>query len=239
MEQSANWTLEEVPTLRIQTADVLREAILADVFRPGEKLVERTLADRTGVSRTSIREALQLLEAEGLVTRVPGRGVFVTQLSASAAAEIYEARAVLESAMARLFVERASDADIDVLRDLIAQAEATSQPELARVHAEKLDRIADAITRGAGNEMMRQMASVLRTRITYLRTITARAASRERRVETMALLNGILDALALRDADQAESLMRAYVERSARYALSIIGVADGADASRDTNEGTP
>src|SRR6478735_8814033 len=125
MEDSVSWPVGEPATLRQQTVATLREALLNDVFKPGEQLVERKLADLTGVSRTSIREALSQLEAEGLVTRVSGKGMIVTRLSEDEALRIYEARAILESAIARLFVQRATDDEVDELAGRIAEAEAT------------------------------------------------------------------------------------------------------------------
>jgi len=222
MHEWTDWSIAESPTLREQTVVTLREALLNEVFRPGDKLVERKLAEQTGVSRTSIREALSQLESEGLVTRIPGKGMFVTHLSEQEIRQIYEARAILESAMARLFVERASQEQMDELARRIAEAGETDTSELARLHAEKLDRVSDIIMQGAGNDITRQMTFLLRTRVTYLRTITTRVASAERRRDTMALLYGIFDALRARDADLAEKLTRAYVERSAAFALSVL-----------------
>ncbi|MBX9451608.1 MAG: GntR family transcriptional regulator [Mesorhizobium sp.] len=222
VEELSDWSVMEPPTLREQTSATLREALLSDVFKPGEKLVERRLAELTGVSRTSIREALSQLESEGLVTRMPGKGMFVTRLSEAETREIYEARAILESAMARLFVQRATTDHMVELARCIAEAEQTDMPTMARLHAEKLDAVSDVIMRGAGNAVARQMASVLRARVTYLRTVTARMATAERRLQTMALLNGILDAFRARDADLAERLTRDYVERSAAYAVTVL-----------------
>ena len=59
----------DLPTLRDLTTDKLREAIMAQRFKPGQHLVERDLCEQTGVSRSSVREALRHLEAEGLVER--------------------------------------------------------------------------------------------------------------------------------------------------------------------------
>ena len=109
-EETISWSVAGPRTLREQTVSVLLEAIINGMFRPGEKLVERTLAGRTGVSLTSIREALGQLEAEGLLRRVLGKEMHVTQLSEVEALAIYEARAILESAMARLYAERATAA---------------------------------------------------------------------------------------------------------------------------------
>lgn len=222
MHEWTDWSIVETPTLREQTVVTLREALLNEVFRPGEKLVERKLAEQTGVSRTSIREALSQLESEGLVTRVAGKGMFVTRLSEQEIRQIYEARAILESAMARLFVERASQEQLDELAQRIAEAGETDTSELARLHAEKLDAVWDIIMQGAGNDITRQMTFLLRARVTYLRTVTTRVAPTERRRDTMALLHRIFDAMRMRDAQLAERLTRDYVERSAVFALSVL-----------------
>lgn len=239
MENAVSWSVGEPATLRQQTVATLREALLNDVFKPGEQLVERKLADLTGVSRTSIREALSQLEAEGLVTRVPGKGMVVTRLSEDEALRIYEARVILESAMARFFVQRATDEDIEELARRIADAEVTDRPDLARLHAEKLDAVSDLIMDGARNEIMRQMASILRARVTYLRTVTSRVASAQRRLETMELLKGILNAFRARDADLAARLTRNYVERSAAFATSVLrdfGQDEGRASDREEME---
>jgi len=213
----------EAQTLREKTVEVLRDAILTQYFKPGQQLVERALAEETGVSRTSIRSALSQLEAEGLVVRGPGKsGMFVTQVTAGEAQQIYEMRVIIEASMARFFVERASDADIVAVENAIRGAEAISEPEDALLYAHSLDAVSDAIMSGAGNDVARQMASVLRARITFLRTITARSASRDRRKSTFMMLYKILDAFKMRDAATAEDLTRQYVNRSAEFAQQVL-----------------
>lgn len=230
MGDTGDWAIDGTQTLREKTVAVLREALLNQVFKPGDKLVERTLADRTGVSRTSVREALRELEAEGLVTRESGKGVFVTRVSVSEAAQIYEARVILESATARLFAERAGPEALDALDRAIERAEATNQPAQAQLHARRLDEVSDVIMEGAGNEVTRQMAAVLRTRITFLRTITARVASSERRAETMGMLREISAAFHARDGAKAERLTRDYVKRSAAFAIDLLRKSRNGDA---------
>ena len=104
------------PSLREQVAAKLRNAIAMGQFRPGERLVERELCEMTGVSRTSVREALRELEGDGLITTVPHRGPSVAVVTLDQARSIYEVRAVLEALAAKLFAENATDDDIGALR---------------------------------------------------------------------------------------------------------------------------
>ena len=88
--------IEDVPTVRSMVARKLRKAIMSGTFKPGQRLVERELCEMTGVSRPSIREAIRLLEADGLVTTVPHRGPVVSTISLEEAKQLYAARAILE-----------------------------------------------------------------------------------------------------------------------------------------------
>lgn len=87
----------EAESLAERTARTLREGIMSGHLAPGQRLIERDLCERTGVSRSSIREALRFLESEGLVERRGHLGMHVTQLDRSLAKEIYEVRAALEA----------------------------------------------------------------------------------------------------------------------------------------------
>src|ERR671938_580034 len=88
--------IEDVPTVRAMVAQKLREAIMSGRLKPGQRLVERELCEMMGVSRPSIREALRLLEADGLVNTVPHRGPVVSTISLAEARQPYDARAVPE-----------------------------------------------------------------------------------------------------------------------------------------------
>ena len=94
--------------VRDKVVDALRQAILDGVLAPGRRLTEKELTELTGVSRTSVREALRGLQAEGLVEESPSRGLRVAVPTAEEIEQIYEVRAELEPLAVRLFVERAS-----------------------------------------------------------------------------------------------------------------------------------
>lgn len=99
---------------------LILEAIDMGVFRPGDRLVESELADRFGVSRTPIREALQRLETQSLLTR-DGRSLIVASLDHNQMAELYIVRAELEGLAARLAAHHATPEEIRVLREMVME----------------------------------------------------------------------------------------------------------------------
>lgn len=117
-----------------RVAGALREMLFSGDLPPGEPLREVTLAESFGVARSTVREALQVLIAEKLVTRLPNRGVTVTELAERDIAEIFEARTVLESAGVRA---GAGGADLSpATRALATYAEAANAADpLDATHA--------------------------------------------------------------------------------------------------------
>jgi DNA-binding GntR family transcriptional regulator len=121
-----------------RVADELHRALFDGEVEPGTPLREIALADAMGVSRSTIREALGVLVAEGLATRAPNRGVFVTALDPDAVRDVGRARAVVEVAGVRRWAEASAEAR-DAVRQALAdfEAAATSQAspsELTAAH---------------------------------------------------------------------------------------------------------
>src|SRR4051812_16406381 len=87
-----------------QVAEFIREGILSGQFLAGSRITERQICEETGASRSSVREAIRLLETEGYLTSIPNRGSVVATLTAQEAAEIYQVRAVLEGLAVRNFI---------------------------------------------------------------------------------------------------------------------------------------
>ncbi|SFI09190.1 GntR family transcriptional regulator [Modicisalibacter xianhensis] len=101
-----------------KVADYLREHIVMDHFQPGQRLPERTLAEKLNVSRTPMREALKILATEGLVVISPHRGAVVADVSAEDMKEKAHVLSILEQAAAELACSRATDDDIAELQAL-------------------------------------------------------------------------------------------------------------------------
>src|SRR5579859_803497 len=144
--------------LRDQVLEIVRNAILDFRYKPGQRLIERELIEQIGVSRTTIREVLRELDAEGLVTTIPQKGAIVVVPTAEEAADLYDVRASLEALAARRFVERASDAQVARLRGAVegfAQAVEDGADTLALLRAK--DAVYDVLLEGAGSAAIRSM----------------------------------------------------------------------------------
>lgn len=110
-----------MPDLKVTQKDaygLILEAIDTGVYRPGDRLVESELAERFGVSRTPIREALQRLETQSLLTR-DGRSLIVASLDHNQMAELYVVRGELEGLAARLAARHATPEEVRVLSDML------------------------------------------------------------------------------------------------------------------------
>ena len=134
---------QKAPSLTEQARAELERLILAGQLAPGERLSEVALAERLSISRGPLREALRLLERDGLVVAGEAyRGTFVRRLDATEVAELYDTRAVLQGFCCARLAERASGADIAILRaqiaamaDAIGDAEAFYRLNVAFHHA--------------------------------------------------------------------------------------------------------
>ena len=101
--------MDEYLPLRDVVFNTLRQGILTGELKPGERLMEIHLADRLGVSRTPIREAIRMLELEGLVTMIPRRGAEVSRISRQDIRDVLEVRLVLDSLATKLACKRITE----------------------------------------------------------------------------------------------------------------------------------
>ena len=138
-------------SLRKQVVAILRDAILTCGLEPGAVLNERELAEQLGVSKTPVREALSLLNHEGLVQILPRQAYVVTPITVRDVHECFDLRMILECAAVELAAARITDAELAQL-DAVVAGEAATEPV-----AETLDRNVDfhsLIARASGNERL-------------------------------------------------------------------------------------
>lgn len=207
--------------LRQQVVAALRRAILDFELKPGQRLVERELIERLGVSRTTIREALRDLTSEGLITVVPQRGAIVAVPSPAEAADLYEIRAVLESLLVRRFVERADATAVAALVAAVDRlGETTSdQTDVRRILAAK-DQFYAVLQEGAKSPVLRQLLDGLKARVQTLRATSLSESGRPAQV--FAELRAVTEAVARGEAVSAAHLATVHVRMAARTALDAL-----------------
>src|SRR5579885_3344899 len=222
------------PTLRLRVVEVLRNAILDGRFQPGERLVERKLCELTGVSRTSVREALRHLETEGLVRNAPNRGPSVAGLTREDAIEIYEARRALEGPpgeqlprqaleglAGELFTRRATGAQMRAQKAALSQLRAAIASREMREISKRTTHFYDVLLDGCGNAVITSFLRSLNARVTFLRT---RSMSQKGLApHSLAEMRRIVDAIATGDARKARAACEEHVDRARDAALTMLG----------------
>lgn len=203
--------------LRQQVVARIRAAIIAGDFKPGQRLVERDLCERFGVSRPPVREALRQLDAEGFIQTVPNRGPIVTELDAGAVRSLYEVRAVLEAQAAKLFAERASDEEMQELLQAAKEIERTYKKGTTDARLEAKNRFYDIVIGGSQNEVLSAMFRTINDRINMLRRMSM--SSQERLPQSLAEIRAIVDAIVKRNAAKAFDLSILHVAAASEAAL--------------------
>jgi len=222
MKQSMDLSIaRESTSLRQLVIDRLREAILKGEFAPGQKLVERDLCEMLEISRTVLREALQHLGAEGLITHVPHKGPQVATLSYKEAKDIYGVREQLEGLAGEEFALNATDKDIAELRAVLQRLDSADDAASTDTLLQIKNEFYAILLRGSGNKVVSDMLTLLNNRITMLRRVSL---SRKGRLpHTRKELEAILGAIEVRDARRTKRLCAAHVRKAATVALKSLG----------------
>ncbi|MGH3501782.1 MAG: GntR family transcriptional regulator [Nocardioidaceae bacterium] len=191
----------------------LRDDVLLGRLRPNELLVETELAERLEVSRTPIRESLQRLASEGLVTQRRRRWV-VYEHSLDEVRNIYEMRAALEGFAARLASRRASDEQLE-----LAAHAADTAVDLNHGNSEMVDRndrFHRIVVEAAHNPRLAE--AIEQNRLYYFNRQVAPLYGSEEITVSQGHHHALVDALRARDAQRAETIVRTHI----RHALQVI-----------------
>ncbi|MFM9554574.1 MULTISPECIES: GntR family transcriptional regulator [Streptomyces] len=212
--------------LRQQVLDVLRQAILSFHYAPGQRLVERELIEEIGVSRTTIREALRELAAEGLVKTIPQKGAVVVVPSLQEALELYELRAALEALAVRRFTEVASDDQVAELRAAFEQlAEvANGDGDTLRILQAK-GQFYDVLLRGCGNRSVHSTLGGVQARLSLLRATSLAQPGRTAR--SVQELRAMVEAIEARNPEAAVRACNHHIEQAKRAGLEGLSATSG------------
>lgn len=211
--------------LRDQVRDELRRQIVNGELKPGQRLVEQALADTFGVSRIPVREALRMLESEGIVSVAPRVGAMVSLLTRADLEYLYEVRTALEVQVFRLAAERATPQDVERLEKLMERMRraiaAGDHSECVKANISFHQLVIDIV----GNPYLSSMLEPLNSRLEIL---FGQSHEHDRQLTEHA---GLVEAIADHDGERAAAAALAHIRTSRAHALERFHASEATDTA--------
>ena len=195
---------------------LILDAIDVGDYRPGDRLVESDLAERFGMSRTPIREALQRLETQSILRR-DGRSLIVASLDHNQLAELYVIRAELEGLAAALAAKHATREEVRVLRDLVAEDQQRVDDPSALARANR--RFHKQIHLASHNRYLVQQLDLVHRTMALLATTSLAVEGRGQ--AAMAEHARIVAAIAAGDAGEAREALKDHISKAFETRLKV------------------
>jgi len=195
--------------------EILKNKIISEELKPGERLLDDKLASKFGVSRTPVREAITRLSSEGLVEINRRSAVYVKRLSKKDIEEIYEIRKVLEGLAIRQATYIISDEEINQLSILLEKARRSLKTNDRQACIALDIKLHQVVLKNCENSRLISIMNNLNTLIHVFRVRVAK--NREKAKQALREHEAILEAIKARDAEKAEKMMVEHIEKSKRY----------------------
>ncbi|EUB99501.1 transcriptional regulator, GntR family [Rhizobium sp. CF080] len=218
-------TLSAVEILRSQSLPMVLEqeierVILSGEFAPGDRINEKELALRFGISRGPIREALRSMDSSGLVEQVPNRGFFVRQLSAEQACDVYDVRAALFGLAGKLLAERITEEGIEKLKSFIADMDAAVASDDFESYVKINFEFHEFIVAGGRNASLAQqyLGLVKQLRLYRARSLMHRESMQASHIEHHAMAEAII----ARDPARALATHTRHVEAAKERLMATV-----------------
>ena len=210
-------TITPAPNLVEQVADALFEGVLTGELKPGERVIQEHVAQRLGVSRQPVQQALLLLRNRGLLVDAPGRGLMVPALEWSDVEHVYEIRASLEALACRLAIDHVTKVDLKRGAEILARGR----------HAMKKSHVGNMVAADiAFHELLYQLSRnpLISTTMAPHLVFTQRAMGEVLRRDQeprdiWAQHEAIWEAITQGDAAKAEALVRAHLLNACGYLI--------------------
>ena len=208
------------PLLRDVVTQRVAEAIVRGELPPGERVSEVQLADRLGVSRHPVHEALRHLATEGLVVDERGKGWSIAPIGAVEAADFYDCRILLEAECARLAAERLTDAQYDTLAAAFRELEGAAARSQLHEYLLAVTRFQLAYQAACPNAVLVEIISGMMRRSIRFRSVAIREPGRVG--QSLANHRALLSGFAARDTSGVVALIRRTLEDSKAAILNAI-----------------
>ena len=219
-EPKFNVPMNEYLPLRDVVFNTLRQAILRGELKPGERLMEIQLANKLGVSRTPIREALRKLELEGLVNMVPRKGAEVADITEKSLRDVLEVRKALEELSVELACEKITEEEIEELKRVAERFKDTLNDQDVTKIAEADVAFHDVIYTATDNQKLILLLNNLREqmyryRVEYLK-------KEEAYPQLIAEHEELIDNISKRNKEEATRIMCEHIDNQVATVINVI-----------------
>ena len=224
-KDSLQVNMDDFLPLRDVVFNTLRKAILTGELKPGERLMEIHLANRLGVSRTPIREAIRKLELEGLVTMIPRRGAEVAQITEKSMKDVLEVRRALDALCAELACDRISEEEMGKLEEACAGFEKATRTGDTTAIAKADVALHDIIVAATGNQRLVQLVNNLAEQMYRYRFVYIKDESQhERLIEEHRM---IYDSIRKKDKEAAARAAKLHIDNQEKSVMKQIRLDNG------------
>lgn len=217
-----SFNVSNIKPIREMIYESIRQAIFDGELKPGDRLVEKDLAEKMRVSRTPIREALRKLETEGLIKHVPRKGVVVKGFSPEDIIEIYSIRQALEALAITYTIKNITETEIKKLKVLIEEMAALTEEDETEDLFNTSQEFNDILMKSC---KMPRLINLINTYKEYLKRFRMITMSRkERKISALKDHREILQAVIDRDAARAKRLVEEHLQKALESYLKTFKV---------------
>ena len=220
MNDNLHLPMNEFLPLRDVVFNTLRQAILVGELKPGERLMEIQLADKLGVSRTPIREAIRKLELEGLVLMIPRRGAEVADITEKSLRDVLEVRGALEDLAVELACDRITEEAVEQLKIAAQAFQQTLRSEDVTQYAEADVKFHDVIYQATENQKLIQLLNNLREQMYRYRVEYLKKTEVHERL--LAEHEYIIECIEKRDKEAAKKAIATHVDNQVKTVSDTI-----------------
>ncbi len=201
----------QAASLPLEVAKRIREMIRKGALKKGDRIIESALCQSMGVSRTPLREALRVLNSEGLVELIPNKGSYVAQPSINDIGEMFYVMSLLEGACARICAKKLTSESLKALDDLCRQLEQYCEKEDRENYMAVNQRYHSLVQELAGNKVLLEIINGLRQKILLYRY--RQIYEPNRLLESMKEHHDLQEAFRERNSAAAERCMKKHLNR--------------------------
>ena len=220
MDEQLQIDMDEFLPLRDVVFNTLRRAILTGQLKPGERLMEVHLANKLGVSRTPIREAIRKLELEGLVIMIPRRGAEVARITEKSLKDVLEVRRALDALSVELACDRITEEDMERLLQACQDFEKAAKGKDASVIAKADVALHDIIVEATGNQRLAQLVNNLSEQMYRYRFVYIKEESKHDML--VAEHREIYESIASRDKERAARAAKLHIDNQEKSIIRQI-----------------